>query len=223
MADTTGVYSKDREITLGTTMILGIFFALAVFAAVFFGFGYSMGAKHIAAAGAAPIINSSVPFNSFKPAPGNPKFGAPGKPAPILEPTPAYAPTAPPAKPSPKATPEAFVEPTVANTAPTTPGVPAVKPIPRSALAANVPVPIPVTASPAAGGPASVVQVAAVSHQEDADLLVTTLKRRGYAVAIHSEPQDKLLHIQIGPFANRADANAMRQRLLADGFNAIVK
>ena len=67
------------------------------------------------------------------------------------------------------------------------------------------------------------VQVAAVSHQEDADLLVTTLKRRNYAVAIHSEPQDKLLHVQVGPFSTKKDADAMRQRLQADGFNAIVK
>jgi DedD protein len=67
------------------------------------------------------------------------------------------------------------------------------------------------------------VQVAAVSHQEDADLLVSSLKRRNYNVGIHQEPQDKLLHVQVGPFANKKDADAMRQRLQADGFNAIVK
>jgi cell division septation protein DedD len=69
----------------------------------------------------------------------------------------------------------------------------------------------------------SVVQVAAVSHQEDADILLNALKRRGYNVAVHHEPQDKLLHVQIGPLATRKDADAMRQRLLADGYNAIVK
>jgi cell division protein FtsN len=46
---------------------------------------------------------------------------------------------------------------------------------------------------------------------------------RGYAVAIHTEPQDKYLHVQVGPFASKKDAEAMRQKLLADGFNAIVK
>jgi cell division septation protein DedD len=68
-----------------------------------------------------------------------------------------------------------------------------------------------------------VVQVAAVSHQEDADVLMTALKKRGYTVTIRQEPQDKLLHVQVGPFANKKDAEAMRQRLLADGYNAIVK
>jgi cell division septation protein DedD len=76
--------------------------------------------------------------------------------------------------------------------------------------------------SPSATGTA-LVQVAAVSHQEDADLLVAALKKRGYNVFIRQEPQDKLLHVQIGPFATKKDAEAMRQHLLADGYNAIVK
>lgn len=67
------------------------------------------------------------------------------------------------------------------------------------------------------------VQVAAVSHQEDADLLVAALKRKGYTVAARSEPQDKLIHIQVGPFPSKKDAEAMRQRLLGDGYNAILK
>jgi cell division septation protein DedD len=81
----------------------------------------------------------------------------------------------------------------------------------------------PVASTPAASGAGSIVQIAAVSHQEDADLLVSTLKRRGYNVAIHTEPQDKLLHVQIGPFPTHKEADAMRQKLLGDGFNAIVK
>ena len=36
---------QDREISLSTATILGIFFALALLCAVFFGFGYSMGRK----------------------------------------------------------------------------------------------------------------------------------------------------------------------------------
>ena len=39
---------QDREISLGTTTILGIFFALALLCAVFFGFGYSqIGRAHV--------------------------------------------------------------------------------------------------------------------------------------------------------------------------------
>ena len=63
-----------------------------------------------------------------------------------------------------------------------------------------------------------------MSHQEDADVVAVDLKRRGYAVAIRHEPQDKLFHVQIGPFATRKEADGMRQHLQADGYNsAIVK
>ena len=67
------------------------------------------------------------------------------------------------------------------------------------------------------------VQIAAVSHPEDADVLVGALRKRGYAVAARRDPGDGLLHVQIGPFANRNDAYAMRQKLLNDGYNAIVQ
>ena len=67
------------------------------------------------------------------------------------------------------------------------------------------------------------VQIAAVSHPEDADVLVGALRKRGYAVSAHRDPADGLLHVQVGPFANRNDAVAMRQKLLNDGYNAIVE
>jgi len=67
------------------------------------------------------------------------------------------------------------------------------------------------------------VQVAAVSSQDVADIEVSALKKDGYAVLVRHEPQDKLLHVQIGPFADKKEAEAMRQRVIADGFNAIVK
>ena len=67
------------------------------------------------------------------------------------------------------------------------------------------------------------VQIAAVSHPEDADVLVGALRKRGYTVTARRDPGDGLLHVQIGPFANRSDAYAMRQKLLNDGYNAIVQ
>ncbi len=70
---------------------------------------------------------------------------------------------------------------------------------------------------------ALMVQIAAVSHQEDADVLVAALRKHGYAVAVRRDLTDSLLHVQIGPFTNRTDANTMRQKLLNDGYNAIVE
>lgn len=68
-----------------------------------------------------------------------------------------------------------------------------------------------------------VVQIAAVSHSEDADVLMNALRRRGYAVTARRNLADNLIHVQVGPFANRNDAVATRNRLLNDGYNAIVE
>jgi cell division septation protein DedD len=40
---------------------------------------------------------------------------------------------------------------------------------------------------------------------------------------VRSEPTDKLFHVQVGPFATRDDAMAMRAKLINDGYNAILK
>jgi len=66
------------------------------------------------------------------------------------------------------------------------------------------------------------VQIAAVSHIEDANVLMAALRKRGYAVTARREIGDNLIHVQVGPFADRADANSMSQRLLNDGYNAVV-
>jgi len=68
-----------------------------------------------------------------------------------------------------------------------------------------------------------IVQVAAVTRQEDAEVLVSALRKKNYPVFIASVPTDKLLHVQVGPFSDRNDAEAMRSRLAADGYNAILK
>lgn len=78
---------------------------------------------------------------------------------------------------------------------------------------------------PPATAPALVlmVQIAAVSHQEDADVLVDALRKRGYAVTTRRDPADSLIHVRVGPFSDRSEANAARQKLLNDGYNALVQ
>ena len=208
---------NDREITLGSTLILGIFLGLAMLCGVFFALGYSLGHRTVIAPPALTDPQTANPFVGFKPAPGNPLNGAPDKSA-----QPAQSVTVPldPSASSTPATSRAVPADPLLDDASASPSAPAA----TAALARPLPPSAPPAAPlPAITGGSSLVQIAAVTHQEDADLLVTTLKRRGYAVSIRSEPQDKLLHVQVGPFATHKDADAMRQRLLADGFNAIVK
>ena len=216
---------QDREISLNTSTILLIFFALAIVCSAFFGLGYTMGRKTppptTYAASEDHTDSLREAFKSFKPAPGG---GASAK----TNTTPATSPTAEDADSSvtiPVTTAKATSPP--ATKKPFDPDAeivteaPAPKPVPPAHLAAAVPAPAP--APQAAPTGTVIVQVAAVSHQEDADSLLAALKRRGYTVAIHQEPQDRLLHLQLGPYPSKKDAEAMRTRLLADGFNSILK
>lgn len=75
--------------------------------------------------------------------------------------------------------------------------------------------------SPGAKG-AIMVQLMAAAQLEDAQVLATALNKRGYSAVVRSEP-DRLFHVQVGPFATRAEADAMRRRLQGDGYNAILK
>ena len=67
------------------------------------------------------------------------------------------------------------------------------------------------------------VQVAAVSKQEDAEILVSALRKKQYPVFVANVPGDPLFHVQVGPFSTQLDAETMRNRLAGDGYNAIVK
>jgi DedD protein len=68
-----------------------------------------------------------------------------------------------------------------------------------------------------------VVQVATIENSADADVLVAALRQRGYSVSARRGTVDNLIHVQVGPFANRSDADSMRQKLLNDGYNANVE
>ncbi|MCU1247471.1 MAG: Sporulation protein [Edaphobacter sp.] len=212
---------QDREISLSTTTILGIFFALALLCAVFFGFGYSMGRKSAQpVSGASSEVTTRSENSNSKPAPGSP-----------AHPSTSSAGRQAAGEAQSAILPLDYPNSTQGDSPPPPSRVKAIVPSPRPDVPAEVtPKPatkpagiIPVAAALPSPG-SSVVQVAAMSHQEDADVVAVDLKRRGYTVAIRHEPQDKLFHVQIGPFANKKEADAMRQRLQSDGYNnAIVK
>lgn len=68
-----------------------------------------------------------------------------------------------------------------------------------------------------------VVEVMALSHDSDADAMLQALRRQGYQPTISRVQQDSLLHIDVGPFPTRSDAETMRQRLLHDGYDATIR
>ncbi len=207
----------DTEIALGTRSLLGIFFGLVLVCAVFFGLGYSVGRGGGSRIAVQTATNPPVPAESrlSKPSPQQsltpvepPAAGSDqGNPAaPASEP--GLQPISVPAHTPASAAPAPMLRQPV-TPVPSQPSAPAVKPA--------------AVAAPAAATQTFMVQVAAVRIAQDADILVDALRKHGYSATVRKEPQDQLLHIQLGPFATRADAYAMRSKLLADGYNAVVK
>ena len=197
----------ERELTLGTGTILGIFVALVLLCGLFFGFGYKMGAHKPVQPVQPTTAESSAArpgtnFDTFKPAAGS--VAGSGKPVR------AAAGSA-----------DASDEPSHATGGSSSKAERASVRAHESATAeGRVAAPMTQEATAAAG---YVVQIAAVSHQGDAELLVNALRAKGYPVSAHTVTQDKFFHVQVGPFANRADAEAAKQRLTADGYQPIVK
>jgi DedD protein len=205
--------SQDTEITLGTAKLLGLFFGLVIICAVFFALGYTLGRKSdpgLTASAAAPLQTSSngtKPAGSATPAPPMTFYKSVEQKDANSQLTPASpagnstnpAASSPAAAPSPgAATPSG------------TPAQPSETGNPSDAT----------TALPSAS---YFVQVAAVSKQEDADSLVDALKKKQYPAFVANNATDKLFRVQVGPFAEIKDAEAMRSRLINDGYNPILK
>ncbi len=196
--------AEDTEITLGTGKLLVLFFGLVGVCALFFALGYSLGRR------SEPTIAAASAAIPSQPATGANKASSGSAPAASM-------------------TFYKSVEQKDAN--------PELTPTPDSktdtAAAAAPANAIPTPPPPAASTPDSTttlptggyfVQVAAVSKQEDADSLVDALKKKQYpAFVAPQSTSDKLFRVQVGPFQDIKDAEAMRTRLIGDGYSPIVK
>jgi cell division septation protein DedD len=198
----------DTEITLGTGRMLGIFFAFVLVCAFFFAIGFSLGRKTYPAGVAASLTSSTPPPASIvRPSPA--KSGSVASPAGDFSFYKAVG-----AKNADAALTPADPKATPAGAAPSAASVHAEAEAPVRDAPETVP------ATPAAG---YFVQVAAVSRQEDAESLVEALKKKQYPAFAANTPADKFFHIQVGPYADMKEAEAMRVRLISDGYNPIVK
>jgi DedD protein len=190
----------ERELTLSTGMILAIFLVLVVLCGAFFGFGYKMGSHKatpaVAVADGEAAQPASATFGGFKPAAGSPAGSNAGS---------AAAPT------------------DAAERSGEAPGGDSAAESASPAAPMHAPTPVVTSPEPTVAAGSFVVQVAAVSHEEDAQLLVNALRAKGYPVSAHTEAQDKFFHIQVGPYNNAKDAQTAKQRLVADGYQPIIK
>ncbi|MGA3131237.1 MAG: SPOR domain-containing protein [Terracidiphilus sp.] len=208
---------RDRELRLGAGGLLGLVFGLVLVCGLCFGVGYATG--HHASARSA-TANAPTPAPDQEPLQGNNALPKPsaaeqtapqtgdvsGTPAEDDGTNPTTSGSAPGAKAGITSAEVQPVLPDAGDAAPSAQGGAA--PNAQSALPPQVQL---------------MVQIAAVRNADDADVLETALRRHGYAVTTTREPADGLIHVRIGPFTSRDEANHWRDKLLGDGYNALVQ
>ena len=185
--------AQDVEISLGTGRLLGLFFGFVVVCGIFFGLGYTLGRSVGPTATAAEAASPSAATNVTKPKPATGEATEAAN-APSPNDLTFYK-TVEQKDANPQLTPPLSPAPAAAATAPAT--------------------------DPAH---AYMVQVAAVSKKEDAEALAGILRKKNYPVFLASNASgDSLFHVQVGPFNDIKDAEAMRGKLAGDGYSPIVK
>lgn len=235
--------SDDTEITLGAGKLLGLFFLLAMVCGVFFSIGYSLGkssgreqAMNDQAAASTSSSSASSADAAIKPSAGVAKsdmsqedatkahseselgfYKAVQKNEPDTQlKSDGTASATSTSKPTPSGVKSAAVPAPAITETSAKPG--------KTQLAANNAT-TPVSARPGTASGNFVVQIAAVSHEEDAVALAGALRKKNYSVFVVNYPavSDKLYHVQVGPFASLQEAEAMKDKLTSDGYNPIVK
>ena len=192
--------SQDTEITLGTGKLLFLFFGLVAVCATFFALGYSLGRK------SEPSITTASAAGSPQLVPGTTKATSGSPAAPMT-----FYKSVEQKDAAPELT--AAVDSKTETAAADSSSASAKTPPSDAADSA--------TTLPTSG---YFVQVAAVSKQEDGAALVDALKKKDYPAFVATPiPADKLFHVQVGPFPEIKDAEAMRARLIADGYSPILK
>lgn len=198
---------RDTEITLSVGNLLALFFGLVILCGVSLAVGYSLGrnsAKQTAAAAAdVPPATTQTPSAANKP-------GA-------SQVAPAKIPDAPANTPPDTAAPTQSTQLTFYDSVQKKDAHPQLTPPEQPAAAPAKP-----ADNRATLGAGYLVQIAAVRNQDDAKLLSDALQKQKYPVII-TQPGDKLFHVQVGPYADVKEANAIRDRLISAGYNAFLK
>jgi DedD protein len=221
---------RDTEVTLTWGAVFGMGLGLLLICGLCFALGYMAGHRSPApAASVAPAQPQNAPDQE-------PLQGSSSVPKPSASEQAPVTPTEPAGEGAPSPAAEGGESSEAAAPSPTQSGsqggssavASAPQPQVRPALEGSAPESAPLATAPGARPampPAAslTVQVAAVKNAEDAGVLIDALRRRGYPVSEQREAADGLVHVRVGPFASREEANRWRDKLLDDGYNAIVQ
>lgn len=217
---------EEREITLGSGLLAAVIGCILLLCGLCFWLGLSIGRQGappaMRAQAQAPVSEGDSVLGSVQGSSSKPVAAGSGTSA---HQTPSQPFTAQSAEGNPSSADYASTSPAPVQIQAALVSQPQVKP----ALPAVVPVSpaqsaLPSVVQPAPGmGTGFMVQIAALSHVEDARVLMNALRQHGYNAFARRELSDGMIHVQIGPFASRADAETMSRKLEGDGYNAEVQ
>lgn len=225
---------EDTELTLGSGTLLAMFFGLVLLCGLCFGMGYAIGHRGPAAAAAAAPqpATEQEPLQASGSIP-KPSAVAQTPVAPLAGPDAASPNTGASASPGANGSAGAGeaaaqgappLQPASASGPGSMSGSPAVHPaLDVRGAPASVPYAPAQAVHPALAQQPFMVQIAAVSNAEDAEVLVNALRQRNYPVTMHRDPADGFIHVRIGPFATQAIADQWKNKLMNDGYNAVIQ
>ena len=217
----------EFELVLGNRQLLSVFFIVVILFGVFFTMGYIVGRN------SAPMTAATIPADrgatpvtaantAVRPSPmpeQTDRALAPGEAQVVQTEVKTTPPAAPPPAPATKVT---GTKPAEAPPRPPEPkrreaATTEVKPVEMRAKPPSPPV-----AAPVAGPGQMYLQVAAVGRP-DADNLVGTLKKRGFAAVVGPGPNESIFRVLVGPFKDNASAAKSKADLEGLGFKPWLK
>lgn len=209
---------RPGDLILENRHLLLIFFGIVALCGVFFAFGYIVGRNTFSPSAATALAESGNPEGAAKPSPMPPALYY-QRPTP-----PAVPPAAEPGASEPELqfdqslgerTPETRLEPPestdAAASSPAQPNPPS-QPSEPARQSAVVPPPLGI-----------LVQVSALTRQQDAETLVQLLKGKRLPVLVTTSPDDTLFHVVVGPYQSDSEAQRVKRMLEEDGFQPIIK
>lgn len=203
---------RPGDLVLENRHLLLIFFAFIALSGVFFALGYIVGRNTFSPSAATAHADTADAESSAKPSPMPPA-------AYYLRATPPTTAAADQPPEQAEVPPELQFDQTLGEQTPEAKLEPAGSEGSAAAQAGAANQPI--AAVPAPAG--ILVQVSALTRQEDADTLVRLLKEKKLPVMVTAGTSDALFHVVIGPYQSDAEAQQVKRLLEEDGFQPIIK
>jgi DedD protein len=204
--------------------VIGLFLLMLLFSGVFFSLGYVMGRNQYDGQVRAATTNSRTVEPSYVPKSGPAARQSADATSADSESDPATTTTKGPWDYSHTATP-AKLEPRL-EPLPKASATPA--PVPKSVSAkvsAQPAAPVArngkqLVSAPLIPNDSVVLQVAALTKQDDALIIASSLQKKHFAAYVTPPQKDKLYRVQVGPFKDQKSADAVKKGLESAGFRA---